>query len=596
MKEFGKYVLATIVGTIATSVIVVILGLMSVVGIVASGESTKSVTDNSVLTLNLNGVISETASTDIIGQLTGGEANQMGLNDILSAIKKAKEDDKIKGIYIEAGFMQAGVGTLLEIRNALEDFKTSKKWIVAYGDTYSQSTYYIASLADKIYLNPNGELDLHGIAAQTMYVKDLYAKFGIKYQVIKVGKFKSATEAYTEDHMSDANREQTTRMVNGIWSDICGSISKSRGISVDSLNSYADQVTAMMSQEDLKSKKLIDGLLYHDEIKAEIKKMLKIDEDEIISQLSVADMRNVKDAKKKGDEIAVYYASGTIVDTPMQGIMSMNQEQIVGTEMSKDIEDLMNDDDVKAVVIRVNSPGGSAYASEQIWHQIAKLKERKPVVVSMGDYAASGGYYISCNASWIVAQPTTITGSIGIFGVIPEASELLKDKLGLHFDGVSTNRHADMTATVYGFLMRPFNAEETQLLQTYINRGYALFRKRVADGRKQDVNVIENIAQGHVWLGKDALGIKLVDQLGGLDDAVKKAAQLAKIDSYYTEEYPAEEDWTEKIMNMGSAGDNYLNEKMKAELGDWYLPFVQIKNINNQCAIQAAMPYTLKIY
>ncbi len=596
MKEFGKYVLATIVGTIATSVIVVILGLMSVVGIVASGESTKSVTDNSVLTLNLNGVISETASTDIIGQLTGGEANQMGLNDILSAIKKAKEDDKIKGIYIEAGFMQAGVGTLLEIRNALEDFKTSKKWIVAYGDTYSQSTYYIASLADKIYLNPNGELDLHGIAAQTMYVKDLYAKFGIKYQVIKVGKFKSATEAYTEDHMSDANREQTTRMVNGIWSDICGSISKSRGISVDSLNSYADQVTAMMSQEDLKSKKLIDGLLYHDEIKAEIKKMLKIDEDEIISQLSVADMRNVKDAKKKGDEIAVYYASGTIVDTPMQGIMSMNQEQIVGTEMSKNIEDLMNDDDVKAVVIRVNSPGGSAYASEQIWHQIAKLKERKPVVVSMGDYAASGGYYISCNASWIVAQPTTITGSIGIFGVIPEASELLKDKLGLHFDGVSTNRHADMTATVYGFLMRPFNAEETQLLQTYINRGYALFRKRVADGRKQDVNVIENIAQGHVWLGKDALGIKLVDQLGGLDDAVKKAAQLAKIDSYYTEEYPAEEDWTEKIMNMGSAGNNYLNEKMKAELGDWYLPFVQIKNINNQCAIQAAMPYTLKIY
>ncbi len=596
MKEFGKYVLATIVGTIATSVIVVILGLMSVVGIVASGESTKSVTDNSVLTLNLNGVISETASTDIIGQLTGGEANQMGLNDILSAIKKAKEDDKIKGIYIEAGFMQAGVGTLLEIRNALEDFKTSKKWIVAYGDTYSQSTYYIASLADKIYLNPNGELDLHGIAAQTMYVKDLYAKFGIKYQVIKVGKFKSATEAYTEDHMSDANREQTTRMVNGIWSDICGSISKSRGISVDSLNSYADQVTAMMSQEDLKSKKLIDGLLYHDEIKAEIKKMLKIDEDEIISQLSVADMRNVKDAKKKGDEIAVYYASGTIVDTPMQGIMSMNQEQIVGTEMSKDIEDLMNDDDVKAVVIRVNSPGGSAYASEQIWHQIAKLKERKPVVVSMGDYAASGGYYISCNASWIVAQPTTITGSIGIFGVIPEASELLKDKLGLHFDGVSTNRHADMTATVYGFLIRPFNAEETQLLQTYINRGYALFRKRVADGRKQDVNVIENIAQGHVWLGKDALGIKLVDQLGGLDDAVKKAAQLAKIDSYYTEEYPAEEDWTEKIMNMGSAGNNYLNEKMKAELGDWYLPFVQIKNINNQCAIQAAMPYTLKIY
>ncbi len=596
MKEFGKYVLATIVGTIATTVIVVVLGLMSVVGIVASSESTKSVDDNSVLTLNLNGVISETSSNDIIGQLTGGEANQMGLNDILSAIKKAKDNDKIKGIYIEAGVMQAGLASLLEIRNALEDFKTSKKWIIAYGDAYTQGSYYLASLADKIYLNPDGELDLHGIAAQTMYVKDLYAKVGIKYQIIKVGKYKSATEMYSEDHMSDANREQTTAMVTGIWNNICTSISKSRGISVDSLNSYADRVTAMMSPEDLKSMKLVDGLLYHDEIKAEVKKMLKIDEDEAISQLSVADMRNVKESKKKGDEIAVYYAEGTIVDSPLQGIMNMGEGQIVGKDMSKDLEDLMNDDDVKAVVIRVNSPGGSAYASEQIWHQITKLKERKPVVVSMGDYAASGGYYISCNASWIVAQPTTLTGSIGIFGVVPEASELLKDKLSLHFDGVTTNRHADMAQTVYGFLLRPFDAEELQLLQGYINRGYAQFRKRVADGRKQSTESIENVAQGHVWLGKDALGIKLVDQLGGLDDAVKKAAQLAKVESYYTEEYPAEKDWKEKLLSMNEASENYLNEKIKTELGDWYLPFVYMKNIQNQCPVQAALPYTLKIY
>ncbi len=596
MKEFGKYVLATMVGTIATFVIVGILGVMSIIGIVASGESTKSVTDNSVLTININGVISEKSSSDIIGQLTGGEANQMGLNDILSAIKKAKENDKIKGIYIEAGVVETGLASLLEIRNALEDFKTSKKWIVAYGDTYSQGAYYLASLADKIYLNPNGELDLHGISSQTMYVKDLYAKFGIKYQVIKVGKYKSATEAYTEDHMSDANREQVTAMVNGIWSNICGSISKSRGISVDSLNSYADQVTAMMSQEDLKAKKLIDGLLYHDEIKTEIKKRLGIGEDETVPQLSIADMRNVKEAKKSGDEIAVYYAEGTIVDTPLQGIMNMGEGQIVGKDMCKDIEDLMKDDNVKAVVIRVNSPGGSAYASEQIWHQIAKLKERKPVVVSMGDYAASGGYYISCNASWIVAQPTTLTGSIGIFGVIPEASGLLKDKLSLHFDGVKTNRHSDMTQTAYGFLLRPFDAEEAQLLQGYINRGYTLFRKRVADGRKQDVQSIEGIAQGHVWLGKDALSIKLVDQLGGLDDAVKKAAQLAKVDSYYTEEYPAEEDWTEKLLNMDESADNYLNDKMKAQLGDWYLPFVYMKNVKDQCPVQAAMPYMLKIY
>lgn len=596
MRDFGKYVLATVVGLIVTFIVLTIMGLMSLVGIVASSESAKSVDENSVLTLNLNGVVSEQSSNDIIGQLTGGQLEQLGLNDILSAIKKAKDNDNVKGIYIEAGVLDAGFGTLLEIRNALEDFKKSGKWIVAYGDAYTQGAYYLASVADKVYLNPSGELDLHGIASQSMYVKDLYAKFGIKYQIIKVGKYKSATEIYSEDHMSDANREQVTAFVTGIWNNVCKGISKSRNISVDSLNVYADNLTAMMPQNELKAKKLVDGLLYHDEIKAEVRKRLGLKEDDAISQLSVSDMRNVKEAKKKGDEIAVYYAFGNIVSTPLQGITSLGESQIVGNEVSRDLEELMNDDDVKAVVLRVNSPGGDAYASEQIWHQVARLKEKKPVVVSMGDYAASGGYYISCGASWIIAQPTTLTGSIGIFGVIPDGSELLKNKLGLHFDGVSTNRHSDMTSTVYGMPIRPFNAEETQLLQGYIDRGYSLFRKRVADGRKQSVDAIENIAQGHVWLGQDAIGIKLVDQLGGLDDAVKKAAELAKLDSYYTEEYPAQEDWLDQLLNAGNRKDNYISDMMKVTMGDWYMPFMYLKSIKDQSPVQASMPYIIRMY
>lgn len=595
MKEFGKYVLATIVGIIATMIIFTILGLMSIVGIVASSESTKNVADNSVLNINLNGVVTEQSNNNFLSQLTGGELEQIGLNDVLSAIKKAKNNKNIKGIYLEAGIFDCDYGNLLEIRNALKDFKQSKKWIIAYGDMYTQGAYYLCSLADKVYINPTGELDLHGLATQTAYVKDLYAKFGIKYQIIKVGKYKSATEIYSEDHMSDANRKQVTAFVTGIWNKICKDISESRHITVDSLNAYADRLTAMMPQADLKEKKLVDGLLYHDEIKDEIKKRLNIKEKDVISQLSVSDMRNVKEEKQSGEEIAVYYAYGAIVDNPLQGIMNMSESQIVGNEMSKDLEGLMNDDDVKAVVIRVNSPGGSAYASEQIWRSVSKLKEQKPVVVSMGDYAASGGYYISCGASWIVAQPTTLTGSIGIFGVIPEGSDLLRNKLGLHFDGVSTNRHSDLMSNFYGMPIRPFNAEETQLLQGYINRGYSLFRKRVSDGRQQSVENIEKVAQGHVWLGQDALKIKLVDQLGGLNDAIAKAAKLAKLDSYYTEDYPAPSDWTEQLFNLDSSNDNYLDDRMKLMLGDWYLPFMYLKSVKNQSPVQAAMPYIIKI-
>lgn len=594
MKEFSKYVLATIVGIVATVIIFLVLALMSIMGLVASSEATKNVPSNSVLSINLTGIISEQSSEDIFSQLTGSGLQQTGLNDILAAIKKAKTNDNIKGIYIEAGLLQSGYSSLVEIRNSLLDFKKSKKWIIAYGDIYTQGAYYAASAADKIYINPNGELDIHGLSTQTIYVKDLYAKLGIKHQIIKVGKYKSATETYSETKMSDANREQITAFTSGVWNKLSNDIAESRKISTVDIDECADSLTAMMNTDELKKRKLIDGVMYHDEVKAEVKKLLGLKVDDYISQLSVSDMRNVKEDKKTGDKIAVYYAYGVIVDTPLQGIMNMQEHQIVGNDMCKDLEEIMNDDDVKSVVIRVNSPGGSAFASEQIWHQVAKLKEKKPVVISMGDYAASGGYYISCNASWIVAQPTTLTGSIGIYGVIPEASELFNEKLGLHFDGVKTNKHSDMTANMYGLPVRPFRPEETAMLQRYVERGYSLFRKRVADGRKKDVQAIEQIAQGHVWLGSDALGINLVDQLGGLDDAIVKAAKLAKLGDYYTQEYPAPLSWKEQLFDFGSNSDNYLNDRMQAILGDWYMPFVTLKSATQRSPIQASMPYIIQ--
>ncbi len=594
MKEFSKYVFATVVGIIVTFIIFSVLGLMSIIGIIASSEATQSVDENSVLVINLSGAIEEQGGDDNpFNKLMGDNSDQTGLNEILSAIKKAKYNDNIKGIYIEAGGLATGYSTLQEIRNALRDFKKSKKWVVAYADSYTQGSYYVSSVADKVYLNPQGSVDLHGIASQAMFVKDLYAKFGIRHQIIKVGKYKSATEIYSEDHMSDANREQVTAYVTGLWKNIITDIAESRKLSVDTVNAYADQLAVFFPTEQLEKKKLVDGLLYNDEIKVKVKQLLKLKEEDEIPQISVSQMRNVKEAKKNGDEIAVYYASGVIVDTPSGGIMNMNTSQIVGTEMSKDLASLADDDDVKAVVIRVNSPGGSAYASEQIWHQVSKLKAKKPVVISMGDYAASGGYYISCNASWIVAQPTTLTGSIGIYGVIAEGSEGLTKKLGLHFDGVKTNKHADMDAGIMGIAIRPFDAEETALLQGYINRGYSLFCKRVADGRKQKTEHIEEIAQGRVWLGSDAMKIKLVDQLGGIEVAVAKAAQLAKLSEYYTEEYPSPADWTEQLLNTTAENNNYL-EQIKLFMGDWYLPFMAIKSATEYSPIQASTPIIVR--
>lgn len=591
MKDFIKNVLATMVGMFGFFIVMGVIGMMSTIGMIASGNAAQNVEKNSVFVLNLSGTISEQGSENPLSMFTGDNSLNSGLNDILSSIKKAKANDDIKGIYIEAGALAANYATLQEIRNALADFRKSGKWIVAYGDFYTQGAYYVASVADKVYINPKGIVDWHGIGAQTMFYKDFMAKFGVKWEVVKVGTFKSATETFTEEKMSDANRLQTQTFIDGTWRNICAAVSKSRGISVDSLNSYADSYLALQATETLVKAKMVDGMMYGDQVKDAVKKMMKLEKDDDIAQLTLNDMLNVKDGKVEGSEIAVYYAEGDIVQDPKAATMFGNNNYIASRKVCKDLEDLMNDDDVKAVVVRINSGGGDAYASEQMWHQMSELRKVKPVVVSMGDYAASGAYYMSAPASWIVAQPNTLTGSIGIFAVIPDLSGLVTSKLGVRFDEVKTNRNS-----TFGNLMaRPFNAEEKAMLQASVNRGYSLFRQRVAEGRRLPVESVEKIAQGRVWLATDALNIKLVDQLGGIDDAVKKAAQLAKLKDYYTSDYPAAASWMDAMLNSISSSGTYLDEQLRQTLGDFYQPFTMLRSIDKREAIQARIPYAISI-
>ena len=591
MKDFIKNVLATMVGMFGFFIVMGVIGMMSIIGMIASGNAAQNVEKNSVFVLNLSGTISEQGSENPLSMFTGDNSLNSGLNDILSSIKKAKANDDIKGIYIEAGALAANYATLQEIRNALAEFRKSGKWIVAYGDFYTQGAYYVASVADKVYINPKGIVDWHGIGAQTMFYKDFMAKFGVKWEVVKVGTFKSATETFTEEKMSDANRLQTKTFIDGTWRNVCDAVSKSRGISVDSLNSYADSYLALQATETLVKAKMVDGMMYGDQVKDAVKKMMKLEKDDDIAQLTLNDMLNVKDEKVEGSEIAVYYAEGDIVQDPKAATMFGNNNYIASRKVCKDLEDLMNDDDVKAVVVRINSGGGDAYASEQMWHQMSELRKVKPVVVSMGDYAASGAYYMSAPASWIVAQPNTLTGSIGIFAVIPDLSGLVTTKLGVRFDEVKTNRNS-----TFGNLMaRPFNAEEKAMLQASVNRGYSLFRQRVADGRRLPVESVEKIAQGRVWLATDALNIKLVDQLGGIDDAVKKAAELAKLKDYYTSDYPAAASWMDAMLNSMSSSGTYLDEQLRQTLGDFYQPFTMLRSIDKREAIQARIPYAISI-
>ena len=589
MKEFMKNVGATVVGIFVFTILLGAIGMMSLVGMVASGSSAKDVADNTVFVINLEGQLQERSVDNPFSQYLGGAASTIGLDDLLDGIKKAKENDKIKGIYIEAGaFAPDSYASLQAVRKALVDFKKSGKWIVAYGDIYTQATYYVASVADKVYLNPSGQIDWHGLASQTMFLKDALAKFGVQMQVVKVGAYKSATEMFTGDKMSDANREQVTAFLGGIWQNVCQDVAKSRKVSVEQLNQYADNFITFAEPKSYVGMKLVDGLLYHDQLKDEVKKLMKLGKDDDISTIGLAGIMNVPGGKEEGDEIAVYYAYGDIVDGA-SGALSQSENVIDGTKVSKDLEDLADDDDVKAVVIRINSGGGSAYASEQMWRAIQLVKAKKPVVVSMGGMAASGGYYMSCSANWIVAETTTLTGSIGIFGMFPDMSGLVTQKLGVKFDEVKTNKNS-----AFGTMARPFSEEEMAYLSSYISRGYSLFRQRVADGRHMSVDAVEKVAQGHVWVGQDALKIKLVDQLGGLDDAVAKAAKLAKLDEYYTASYPGKADWLDQFTSAMSSG-SYIDNQMRVAMGEYYSTFMLLKDINKQSAIQARIPYMVNI-
>lgn len=590
MKDFFKYTAATVVGIIVFTIVCVALSVMSIVGMVASASATQAVEKNSVLVLKLNGSIDEQGTDNTIGKLTGNYTPSTGLNDILSAIKKAKEEENIKGIYIDAGILSTDYATLQEIRSALENFRKSGKKIIAYADTYSQGSYYLSSVADKIYLNPIGMVDWHGVGAQPVFYKDMLAKFGVKFQVVKVGTFKSATETYTEEHMSDANRLQTKMFLDGTWKQVCNAVSKSRGINIDSLNRYADELLLFQSAESLLKRKVVDGLAYASDMKDIAKAQFGIGKDDDLTRLSVSDMTNVKEKQTSGEEIAIYYAYGDIVQSEKVGMLGGGSHCIVSSTVCSDLKDLMDDDDVKAVVIRVNSGGGDAFASEQIWHQVMELKKKKPVVVSMGGYAASGAYYMSAPASWIVAQPTTLTGSIGIFAVFPDFSGLVTQKLGVKFDEVKTNRNS-----TFGNLMaRPFNEEETAIMQQYVNRGYQLFRKRVADGRRLPVESVEKIAQGRVWLGADAIGLKLVDQLGGLNDAVAKAAKLAKLSEYYTTDYPAPSSWLDQLL-AGASDAGSVDARLRMTLGDLYEPVSLMRNLDKHEALQARIPFAINM-
>ena len=593
MEQFFKSVTAAIVGIFAFGVIMIIFGFICLFGMVASSSGTPSLLDNSVMVLKLQGEISDKAEEDWLGEITGNQFNQLGMNKILSAIHKAKKEDKVKGIYLETGILQTDYATLQEIRGALADFKKSGKWIIAYGDNFSQGGYYLSSVANKVYVNPEGNIDWHGIASQTQYIKDVAAKFGVHFTVVKVGKYKSFTEMYTEDKMSDANREQVSRYINGLWQQILTEVSASRNINKDSLNHYADGIMAFEDSQLLKSRKLVDGFCYYDEIRDVVKKQLGLKSDEKIHQASMDDVNAaVEDGNALGDQIAVYYCQGNIVSAASSSLYGSGQE-IVSKQVIKDLQELGDDDNIKAVVLRINSGGGEAYASEQLWRAVSMLNKKKPVVVSMGGMTASGAYYMSMGARYVMAQPTTLTGSIGIFGALPDWSDLMTQKLGFKYDEVKTNRHSS-----YGTAgsTRHWTPEEIGILQANVNRGYALFRKRVADGRKLPVEQVEQIAQGRVWLGTDAKSIKLVDGLGNLNDAIAKAAQLAKISDYGTQEYPASADWIDQLLDRvsGTSG-SYLDEQLRLTLGDLYKPFMTIRNMKEKEPVQATLPFMLNI-
>lgn len=588
MKSFLKQVLAVIVGicsvgAFATLMFFVMLGVM-----LATGDEKQSVSDNSILRIELTGTVVDRSTPDNpLNQLLGrSEASSQGLDVLIDAIKTAKSDKRIKGIYIEGGTMSSDFATLQELRGALVDFKSSGKFIVSYADSYTQGAYYIASVGDRVLINPSGLLDWHGIAMQPMFWTGLMEKVGVKAQVFKVGTYKSAVEPFILKEMSPANREQVESMITDLWKETCTAVATSRKLSPDSLNAYADRYITLADGADYKRLKLVDDLAYVDQVRDELRKRMNGKKVKFVSPEVLA--AQAEDTGDDDSQVAVYYASGNIVDVAGSGVLMGGGNEIIGSQVVEDLDKLANNEDVKAVVLRINSGGGSAYASEQMWRAVQLLKKKKPVVVSMGGMAASGGYYMSCGANYIVAEPTTLTGSIGIFGLIPDFSGLVKDKLGLRFDVVKTNKASD-----FGTLSRPFDAAESAALQAHVNRGYALFLKRVAEGRtaaghKMTPEAVDHIAQGRVWTGNQALKNGLVDKIGTLNDAILKAGQLAQTKNPAVVRYPAPKSWMESF-SKEKQEDDYFERKMKLVLGDYYEPLNFIQNVDRGNYLQARL-------
>ena len=584
MKDFIKYTMATVVGLVLVSIIMGILTFVSMAGMIASEGMSSPIEKKSVLRITLKGSITERAGEENpLSKLGGETTQQIALDQALQALEKAAKNDKIEGIYMEGGILSAYPAEVQELRQALLEFKKSGKWIIAYADTYSRSAYYLCSVADKVYLNPIGMLDWSGLSSNPMFFTGLMKKLGIKMQVFKVGTYKSAVEPYIAEQMSDANREQVSSYQQSIWNNMLKDVAKSRKTTAEALNSLADSLTILSGPEASVKGGLVDKLCYQDEVKKILKNKAKMEEDESLRFVSISDVALSEELNDKvDDEIAVYYAYGEIKEDITGGFAQ--ESAITSKQMTKDLQELREDDDVKAVVLRVNSPGGSAYASEQIWREVQLLSKEKPVIVSMGALAASGGYYISCGANKIFAEPTTLTGSIGIFGMIPDATELLTDKLGLSFDVVKTNAHSD-----FGAMGRPLNESECRLMQAHINQGYELFTGRVAQGRNISQDSVKAVAEGRVWTGEQAMKIGLVDKLGNLNDAIAAAAKAAQIEKYSVGRYPEPAPWFASLLQEKKA--DYMDSQMRSALGEFYPAFSLIRDLKNQDAIQARMTF-----
>jgi protease-4 len=589
MKQFFKFMFASMLGTFITLIISFILFILIIGGaIMASSKPDTSVPQNAILRMTLDAPIPERSLNNPFGGFSfdglGGQ-QVPGLYETVNAIKNAKSDSNIKGILLDLGTVPSGMATVEEIRNALLDFKKSGKFIVAYSELYSQKAYYLATVANKVYMNPEGTLDFKGIGGEVMFMKGLMEKLDVQIQVIRHGKFKSAVEPYILDKMSQANKEQTLTYINSLWKQMLVGISQSRGISEAQLNKLADNLSGYTPEVAVKEK-LVDQLIYKDQLLQELRNRLNIKNDKDINSINIgkyvlANEKNTPEYSK--DKIAIIFASGDIVS-------GNGDEGTIGSErISKAIRKARLDNNIKAIVLRVNSPGGSALASDVIWREMVLAKKVKPVVVSMGDVAASGGYYISCAANKVFADPNTITGSIGVFGIIPNFQKTLQNKLGITFDNVTTNKHSDFITVT-----RPLDAEETAIMQGDIERIYKSFIGHVAEGRNTTPAAIDSIGQGRVWSGADAKRLKLIDEFGGLNNAIDEAAKMAKLSKYNIQTLPVLQDPITKLIEQ-LTGD-YKDARMQSELGEYYGYFTYLRKLAKADKIQARLPFEMSVY